>query len=92
MDSVNGEVRLTCARCLKEFTGGIMDEKVDIELQTCFSNWTERLRKGNWARMIWTWNSFRGDALDAGHVAAEQISLCYTNETAVPGRLQRYLP
>jgi uncharacterized protein len=70
---VNGEVRLTCARCLKDFTA-VMDEKVDIELRPVFE-----LDRAAQERELGSDDLdvefFRGDALDAGHVAAEQISL-----------------
>jgi uncharacterized protein len=70
---VNGEVRLTCARCLKDFTV-VMDEKVDIELRPVFDldRTAQERELGSDDLDV---EFFRGDALDAGHLAAEQISL-----------------
>ena len=71
--SVSGEVKLACARCLKEFEARIM-EKVDIELRPALD--LERVASerelGSDDLNI---EFFRGDALDVGHLAAEQISL-----------------
>ena len=71
--SVSGEVRLFCARCLKEFETRIM-EKVDIQLRPAAD-----LERGAPERELGSDDLdvefFRGDALDIGHLAAEQISL-----------------
>ena len=71
--SVSGEVKLTCARCLKEFETGIMEE-VDIELRPALD-----LERAAPERELGLDDLdvefFRGDALDVGHLAAEQISL-----------------
>jgi len=72
--SVSGVVRLTCARCLKEFDIDIMEE-VDVELRPVFDlerSATERELGSDDLNV----GFFRGDALDVGHLAAEQISLC----------------
>jgi uncharacterized protein len=70
---VSGEVKLTCARCLKEFESGIMEE-VDIELRPALD-----LERAAPERELGTDDLdvefFRGDALDISHLAAEQISL-----------------
>lgn len=70
---VSGEVRLTCARCLKEFDAGVR-EGVDIELRPVLD-----LEKGSQEKELASDDLdvefFRGDALDVGHLAAEQISL-----------------
>ena len=71
--SVRGDVQLNCARCLKDFTAGI-EEKVDVELRPVFD-----LDKSAQERELGSDDLnvefFRGDALDTGHLAAEQISL-----------------
>ena len=72
--SVSGEVQLTCARCLNDFAARI-DEKVDIELRPALD-----LEKAAPERELGSDDLdvefFRGDTLDIGHLAAEQISLC----------------
>ena len=70
---VSGEVRLACARCLKDFTTAI-EERVDIELRPVFD-----LDRAAQERELGSDDLnvefFSGEALDAGHLAAEQISL-----------------
>jgi len=72
--NVSGEVLLTCARCLSDFTAGIMED-VDIELRPALD-----LERAAPERELGSDDLnvefFRGDALDVGHLAAEQISLC----------------
>ncbi len=72
--SVSGEVLLTCARCLVEFTTRIR-EVVDIELRPVLDldRTAQERELGSDDLEV---EFFRGDALDAGHLAAEQISLC----------------
>jgi len=70
---VEGEVQLTCARCLKDYNLGI-EEEVDIELRPVFD-----LDRAAQERELGSDDMnvgfFRGDALDVVHLAAEQISL-----------------
>jgi uncharacterized protein len=70
---VSGEVKLNCARCLKGFTARI-DEEVDIELRPVLD-----LEKAVQERELGSDDLdvefFRGEALDIGHLVAEQISL-----------------
>jgi len=72
--NVSGEVQLTCARCLTDFTAGIRED-VDIELRPLLD-----LERTSQERELGSDDLnvgfFRGDALDVGHLAAEQISLC----------------
>jgi uncharacterized protein len=70
---VNGEVKLTCARCLEDFNVEI-DEKVDIELRPLLDldNTAQERELGSDDLDV---EFFRGDALDVGHLAVEQISL-----------------
>ncbi len=72
--SVSGEVLLTCARCLVEFTTRIR-EVVDIELRPVLDldRTAQERELGSDDLNV---EFFRGDALDVGHLAAEQISLC----------------
>lgn len=71
--SINAEVGMTCARCLKDFTREI-SEKVDIELRPVID-----LEKDAQERALGpddlNIEFFRGDVLDIGHFAGEQISL-----------------
>jgi uncharacterized protein len=70
---VSGEISLMCARCLKDFAAGI-SERVDIELRPVLD-----LEKASQERELGSDDLdvefFRGDALDLGHLAAEQIAL-----------------
>lgn len=70
---VKGEVRLTCGRCLDDFTAEVKEE-VNIELRPVLD-----LERGAHERELGSDDLdvefFRGDALDLGHLAAEQISL-----------------
>lgn len=70
---VKGEVQLTCARCLEDFNIEI-DEKVDVELRPVID-----LDRAAQERELGSDDLdvefFRGDALDVGHLAVEQISL-----------------
>jgi uncharacterized protein len=70
---VNGNVQLMCARCLKDFNLEV-DEKVDLELRPVLD-----LDKAAQERELGSDDLnvefFRGDALDIGHLAAEQVSL-----------------
>ena len=71
--NVSGEVQLNCARCLKDFTARI-NEDVNVELRPILD-----LEKAAQERELGSDDLdvefFRGDALDVGHLAAEQISL-----------------
>ena len=71
--NISGEVILTCARCLKVFTAGI-SEQIDIELRPVFD-----LERAAQERELGSDDLdvefFRGDALDTGHLTAEQIAL-----------------
>ena len=71
--SVSGEILLTCARCLTEFSAGIR-ETVDIELRPVFD-----LERTAQERELGSDDLdvefFRGDALDIGHLAVQQIYL-----------------
>ena len=70
---VSAEVMLTCARCLDDFTARI-DEEVDIELRPVFDlDRTAQERELGSDDMDVEF--FRGEALDAAHLAVEQISL-----------------
>jgi len=70
---VRGEMQMTCARCLNDFTLRI-SEPVDIELRPVLD-----LERSAQERELGTDDLdvefFRGDALDVGHLAAEQIAL-----------------
>ena len=72
--SVSGEVELTCARCLRDFSSRI-EEEVDVELRPVLD-----LQGAAQERELGSDDLdvefFSGDALDIGHLAAEQISLC----------------
>jgi len=70
---VSGQVQLICARCLKDFAA-VISERVDIELRPVLD-----LEKSAQERELGSDDLdvefFRGDALDVGHLAAEQIAL-----------------
>jgi uncharacterized protein len=72
--SVRGEVLLTCARCLRNFTAKIR-EGVDIELRPVLD-----LERSEQERELGSDDLdvefFRGDVLNVGHLVAEQIPLC----------------
>lgn len=70
---VDGEVQLTCARCLREFYFGI-GEEVDIELRPVL-DLDKAVQEKELGADDLDVEFFRGDALDVGHLAAEQISL-----------------
>jgi uncharacterized protein len=72
--SVYGEVLLTCARCLTDFAVRIR-EQIDVELRPVLDldRTAQERELGSDDLNV---EFFRGDALDAGHLAAEQISLC----------------
>jgi uncharacterized protein len=70
---VNGQVQLTCARCLTDFTVEI-DEEVDVELRPAF-DLDRDARERELGSDDLDVEFFRGDALDVGHLAAEQVSL-----------------
>jgi len=70
---VSGEVKLECARCLQNFTAQF-DELVDIELRPA----GELERTAHEHELVsgdLDIEFFRGDALDIGHLAGEQITL-----------------
>ena len=73
LGNVGGKVQLTCARCLKDFIAEIQ-EKVDIELRPVL-DLDRAARERELASDDLDVEFFRGDALDVGHLAAEQISL-----------------
>lgn len=70
---IAGEVRLRCARCLSDFNLRLL-EKVDIELRPILD-----LERSGQEMELGTDDLdvefFRGDTLDLGHIAAEQIAL-----------------
>ena len=70
---VVGKVQLTCARCLKDFIAEIQ-EKVDIEFRPVL-DLDRAARERELGSDDLDVEFFRGDALDVGHLAAEQISL-----------------
>ena len=70
---VNGEVQLTCARCLEGFKASI-DEEVDIELRPALDLDREAQERELGSDDLDV-EFFRGDALDVSHLAVEQISL-----------------
>ncbi len=71
--NVSGQVQLTCARCLKDFTAGIRED-VDIELRPLLD-----LERTSQERELGSDDLdvefFRGEQLNTGHLIAEQISL-----------------
>jgi uncharacterized protein len=71
--AVSGRVLLECARCLKEFNGGVLEE-IDIELRPALE-----LERTAHERELGTDDLdvefFRGDSLDIGHLVGEQVSL-----------------
>ncbi len=71
--SIDGEVLLTCARCLTDFIAGIR-ERVDIDLRPILDldRTAQEMELGTDDLNV---EFFRGDTLDVGHLAAEQISL-----------------
>ncbi|MDF1526594.1 MAG: DUF177 domain-containing protein [bacterium] len=71
--NVGGKVQLTCARCLKDFIAEI-HEKVDIELRPVLDLDRTAHEKELGSDDLDV-AFFRGDTLDIGHLAAEQISL-----------------
>lgn len=73
LGNVGGKVQLTCARCLKDFIAEIQ-EKVDIELRPVL-DLDRAARERELGSDDLDVEFFRGDALDVGHLAAEQISL-----------------
>ena len=73
LGNVDGKVKLTCARCLKDFIAEIQ-EKVDIELRPVL-DLDRAARERELGSDDLDVEFFRGDALDVGHLAAEQISL-----------------
>jgi uncharacterized protein len=72
--SVSGDVQLTCARCLTDFTVGVR-EGVDVELRPAID--LERAaQESELGSEDLNVEFFRGDALDISHLMAEQVSLC----------------
>ncbi len=71
--NVSGQVQLTCARCLTDFTAGIRED-VDIELRPLLD-----LERTSQERELGSDDLdvefFRGEQLNTGHLIAEQISL-----------------
>jgi uncharacterized protein len=73
LGNVGGKVQLTCARCLKDFIAEIQ-ENVDIELRPVL-DLDRAARERELGSDDLNVGFFRGDALDIGHLAAEQVSL-----------------
>jgi uncharacterized protein len=71
--SVSGEVLLTCARCLSDYGAGI-SEQVDVELRPVM-DLEKTAQESELGSEDLNVEFFRGDSLDLGHLAAEQISL-----------------
>lgn len=71
--SVNGEVSLTCARCLSDIVHRV-DEPVDLELRSIgdLGRTASEMELGPDDLNV---GHFRGDTLDISHLTAEQISL-----------------
>lgn len=71
--SVVGDVKLRCARCLRDFDLHIQED-LDIELRPVF----DLERSGHEVELVaddLDIDFFRGDSLDLGHIVAEQIAL-----------------
>jgi uncharacterized protein len=71
--SVVGDLRLQCARCLRDFDLHV-DEDINIELRPVF----DLERSGHEVELVaddLDVDFFKGDALDLGHIVAEQVAL-----------------
>jgi uncharacterized protein len=71
--TVVGDVKLRCARCLRDFDSHIQED-LNIELRPVF----DLERSGHEVELIaddLDIDFFRGDSFDLGHIVAEQIAL-----------------